>query len=188
MRRSNCCVGTLRPSTSNWLTWHGKLSTGAANCSPVATAKQPRTPELGLFRPPQLGLLDLFDVDVLEGDDPHLLDEPRRPVHVPHPGVGQSELEGDLTVGVAWHHLDAVRQVEPPLGLHDVAELADDVLVFAVQRELHLGFVLFEILSTHLPLICSDVLLPANFHGWAPHGPFGPMGPVESPAARIVAG
>ncbi len=52
---------------------------------------QPHRQRLGeLFGQPQLGLLHLFDVDVLEGDHPHLLDEPSRPVHVPYPGIGQS--------------------------------------------------------------------------------------------------
>ena len=61
----------------------------------------PPSPTTGLFGQPQLGLLDLFDVDVLEGDHPHLLDEPSRPVHVPYPGIGQPQLEVHLAVGVA---------------------------------------------------------------------------------------
>ena len=35
----------------------------------------------------QVGLLELFDVHVLEGDDSNVLDETCGPVHVPHPGV-----------------------------------------------------------------------------------------------------
>src|SRR5258708_6843608 len=103
----------------------------------------------GLLGQAQLGFFHLFDVHVLEGDHPHLLDEPSRPVHVPDPRVGQPQLEVDLALGIARHQLDAVGQVEPPLGLHYIAELADDVLVFAVERELHLGFILLEIFGTH---------------------------------------
>ncbi len=47
------------------------------------------------------------------------------------------------------NHLDRVGKVEAPLGLHHIGELPDNVLVLAVQREFHLGFVLLEILSTH---------------------------------------
>ena len=45
--------------------------------------------------------------------------------------------------------LDRVGQVETSFGLHDVGELSDDVPVFTVERQLHLGFVLLEILGTH---------------------------------------
>src|SRR6202000_1202815 len=87
-----------------------------------------------LFGQTQLGFFDLFDIDVFEGDNPHLLDEPGGPVHVPDPRVGQPQFEVDLAVGVAGNHLDTVCQIEAPLGFYDVAELSDDVFVFAVQR------------------------------------------------------
>src|SRR4029077_13153164 len=79
-----------------------------------------------LLRQPQLGLFHLFDVHVLERDHPDLLDESGRSIHIPDPGVGQAQLEVDLALGVAGHQLDAVGQVEAPLGLHHVAELADN--------------------------------------------------------------
>ena len=39
-----------------------------------------------------------LDVDVLERDNPHVLHEPRRPVHVPDPGVLHDDLEEHLAV------------------------------------------------------------------------------------------
>src|SRR3954470_3550934 len=91
----------------------------------------------------------LLDVDVLEGHDPHALDEPRRAVDVPDPGVGHRDLEVHLAAVAARCHLHRVRQVEPALGLDDVGEQADDVAVLAVQRQLHLGLVVLEVLGAH---------------------------------------
>src|SRR5580658_3139324 len=46
----------------------------------------------------QVCLGQFLDVDVLEGDYTHILDEPGRAVHIPHPGVSHRNLEEDLTV------------------------------------------------------------------------------------------
>src|SRR5450755_824175 len=39
----------------------------------------------------QVALRKLFDVDVFEGDDLHGFHEPRRAIHVPHPGVRHAD-------------------------------------------------------------------------------------------------
>src|SRR4051794_24563482 len=96
----------------------------APRLAPVTTATRARSSvAIGLIGQPELGLLDLFDVDVLERDHADLLDEARRAIHVPYPRVGQPELEVDLAICVARDQLDAVGEVEPALGLHDVTEL-----------------------------------------------------------------
>src|SRR6478672_11030747 len=105
--------------------------------------------ELVALRQPQVGLVQLLDVDVLERDHPHVLDEPGGPVHVPHPRVGHPDLEVDLAVRVAGGDIHGVRQVEAALGLHHIGELGDDVPVLLVEGELHLGLVLLEILGAH---------------------------------------
>src|SRR6185437_7886438 len=76
--------------------------------------------------------------------------EPSRAVHVPHPGVVQRQLEEDLAVGTATNvELVVVRQVEAALGLDDVREEPHHVAVLAVELQLHLGLVLFEVLGAH---------------------------------------
>src|SRR6478752_5165491 len=97
----------------------------------------------------EVRLLQFLDVDVLESQHPHGLDKPGRAVHVPHPGVTHSQLEVHLTVRGTRLKVDIVSQVEPALGFHYVAELGDDVLVLAIELQLHVGLVVFEILSTH---------------------------------------
>src|SRR5690606_18563849 len=114
--------------------------------------------EGAVLRQPQVGLLQLLHVDVLERDDPDVLDEPGRTVHVPYPGVRHAYLEVDLSRGVAHLHVDRVGQVEPSLGLHHVGELTDDVAILAIERQLHLGLVLLEVLRAHpvaAPPSCS---------------------------------
>src|SRR6185312_13479071 len=54
-----------------------------------------------------------------------------------------------LTVRGTRLKVDIISQVEPALSLHDVAELGDDVLVLPIELQLHVGLVVFEILSTH---------------------------------------
>src|SRR6476469_8984706 len=97
----------------------------------------------------EVRLLQFLDVDGLESQHPHGLDKPGRAVHIPHPGVTHSQLEVHLTVRGTRLKVDIVSQVEPALGLHDVAELGDDVLVLPIELQLHVGLVVFEILSTH---------------------------------------
>src|SRR4051794_18423748 len=52
----------------------------------------------------QFRLVQLLDIHVLEGEHPHVLDEPSGPVHVPHPGVPHVHLEVHLAVGIARRH------------------------------------------------------------------------------------
>src|SRR5918992_114813 len=70
-------------------------------------------------------------------------------------GAGQRSVVADLwreeppPAGLADLQVDGVGQVEPPLGLHHVGELADDVPVLAIELQLHLGLVLLEVLGAH---------------------------------------
>src|SRR5579875_1086542 len=109
-------------------------------------------PGLWLLGPRYLkvALGEFLHVDVLERNNPHVLYKPRRAVHVPHPGILHGDLEVHLAVvRGADLKVDVVGEVEPPLCLDHVAEQADDIPVFAVELQLHLGFVLFEIFRAH---------------------------------------
>src|SRR5699024_7814546 len=106
-----------------------------------------------LLGEPELGLVQLLDVDVLECQHAHVLDEPRWSVHVPHPGVGHPDVEVHLPVCRPREQLASVGETEATLRLDDVGELPDDVAVLAVQRELHLGLVVLQILGAHLVLL-----------------------------------
>src|SRR5699024_9693451 len=94
-----------------------------------------------------------LDVYVRECNHVHVLAEPRWSVHVPHPGVGHPDVEVHLPVCRPRDQLDSVGEIEATLRLDDVGELPDDVAVLAVQRELHLGLVVLQILGAHLVLL-----------------------------------
>src|SRR5699024_678168 len=91
----------------------------------------------------------LLNVDVLERDDPNVLDEPSGTVHVPYPGIRHAHFEIHLATVLLWLYIHGVGQVETSLGLHTVGELADNVAVLAVQRQFHLRLVPLETLRTH---------------------------------------
>src|SRR5262245_32571604 len=91
----------------------------------------------------------LLDVDVLEGHDADVLDETARPVHVPDPRVAQLELDEGAAAGLPHDLRDLVGQVEAALGLDDVREHRDDVLVLLVELELDVGLVALEVLGAH---------------------------------------
>src|SRR5581483_3011390 len=90
-----------------------------------------------------------LDVDVLEGQHLHRLGEASRAVHVPHPGVAHGDLEKHVARLRTRLHVDLVAQVEAAVGLDDVFEDADHVAVLAIERQLHLGLVLLEVLGAH---------------------------------------
>src|SRR5690349_11586210 len=105
---------------------------------------------------------ELLDVDVLEGQDLHVLGEARSAVHVPDPRVAHRHLEEHVAALGARLHVDLVAEVEAAVGLYDVLEDPDHVAVLAIERELHLGLVLLEILGAHAvsPRSPRDPLLP----------------------------
>src|SRR6266566_8678429 len=110
----------------------------------------PRRRPLFGFGQFQVALGQFLDVDVLEGDDPYIFHKTGRTVHVPHPGILHRDLEEDLAVvGGADVQLDLIGQVEPSLGLHHVREELHYVPVLAIELQLHLGFVLLEVLRAH---------------------------------------
>src|SRR5690606_4931904 len=139
------------------------------------------------LRQPQVGLLQLLDVDVLERDHSNVLDEPGGPIHVPHPGVGHPHLEVDLTRGVPYLHVDRIGQVEAPLGLHHIGELTDDVAVLAIQRELHLGLVLLEVLRAHPVAAPPSCLTSSKLPFWPTSDVSASNGSTAHAALRIDA-
>src|SRR5215218_2025682 len=139
--------------------------------------------EIAVLRQLQVRLGQLLDVDVLEGDDLHALDEAGRAVDVPDPGVGHRDLEVDLATLAARLHLDGVGQVEAALGLDDVREQADHVAVLPVQRQLHLGLVVLEVLGAHRApcLIASSSCMSASSSSLTPSIPSAPTASGSSP-------
>src|ERR1051326_9085871 len=130
----------------------------------------------------EVTLGELFDVHVLEGDDTHVLDEPGRAVHVPHPGVLHGDFEVDLAVvRRADVELHLVGQVEAPLRLDHVREQTHDVPVLAVELELHLGLVFLEILRAHARPSC---LTCTGAHGPAMRSTIGPFSFISGGSAR----
>src|SRR4051812_790627 len=132
-----------------------------------------RSGDARVLRQLQVGLVQLLDVDVLERQHAHVADEPGRAVHVPDPGVGELQLEVDLPPGLAHLQVDGVGEVEPPLGLHHVGELPDDVAVLAIELQLHLGLVLLEVLGAHRTspgtgLMRSSSTMPTPAVTWSP--------------------
>ena len=90
-----------------------------------------------------------FDVDVLERNHTDVLDETGRTVNVPDPGVLQGQVEVDFPVRAAGLKVNVVGQIEPPLRLYNVAEQTDYIPVFAVELQLHVGFIVLKVLGTH---------------------------------------
>src|SRR5258708_2597056 len=115
----------------------------------------------------KVALSQFLNVDVLEGDYPNVLHEPRRAVHIPHPGVLHGDLEEHLAVVRGVHiELNLIGEVEPALGLDHMTEQPDHIAVLAVELQLHLCLVLLEILRAHLvPSVLTARVLPADRPG-----------------------
>ena len=79
-----------------------------------------------------IGFLHFLDIDVLESDDTHVLDETTGTIDVPHPRVGQPHVEVDVLAGGTPVEIDLVGQIEAALGLLNLGEQFDDVAVFLV--------------------------------------------------------
>src|SRR5215207_3118175 len=145
-------------------------------------ARRRAEPSLGAepgLRDLEVALGQLLDVDVLPGHDLDVLDEPGGAVHVPHPGVAHRHLEVDLAALTANLQVHVVGEVEPPLRLDDIGEQPDDVAILPVERQLHLGLVLVEILGAHP----ASSRTPGSFspmtratltydRRWTGHGPY----------------
>src|SRR5690554_2003196 len=102
-----------------------------------------------LLRELQILRIELLDVDVFEGEHAHRLHEPVGTVDIPHPDIVHGQFEVEIVLGVLPHQLDLIGQVEPPLRLNDIAELAYDVPVFPEQRKLDLAVVILELVVIH---------------------------------------
>src|SRR5437868_6111376 len=111
----------------------------------------------------QVGLGQLFHVDILKGDNADIFNKTGWAVHVPDPGVLHLHVEEDVAVlRRPYLEVHRVRQVEPSLRLHHVGEQPDDIAVLAVKLQLHLGFILLEILCAHRVLPVAPVPLSAS--------------------------
>src|SRR5450631_1082242 len=121
----------------------------------------------------ELVLRQLFNVDILEGHDPHVLDEPCRPVDIPYPGIRHGDVEVDLTTLTADLHVNGVCQVETTLRLDDVSEQPHDIAILPIELELHLGLVLLQVLRAHdVPRSSTTLLidcLASLASGLGPH-------------------
>src|SRR5690606_19040157 len=127
-------------------------------------------------------LVELLDVDVLEGHHPHRAHEAVGAVDVPHPHVRQAQLVEHLAAARADLQVHLVGEVEATLRLHDVREQADHVAVLAEELELEVGLVVLEILAAHRRSSSS-----CRLHGPSHSTPAEPgIGPV--PAAGTAAG
>src|SRR5207245_9552689 len=139
-----------------------------AACSPLCpSARRARVTAASVFP------ADLFDVDVLERHHPHRRDEAGRtgPVHVPDPRVVEVQLEVAAAAVFLDLHVDGVGEIEAALGLHDVGEHLDDVVVLLVQLELDLGLVPLQIFGTHrtnstTAVTRTPLYPPARRAGW----------------------
>src|SRR6266851_5124033 len=127
------------------------VRSGAARASVSAPPRRDELPLSGLLGKLQVALGQFLDIDVLEGHDPHVLHVPGRAIHIPDPRVVHCDLEEHLAViGCAHLEVHVVGEIEPALGLNHVREEPDDVAVFAIELQLHLGLVLLEILRAHV--------------------------------------
>ena len=108
----------------------------------------PRTPQRPDVRHVVV-VVELLDVDVSERHHAHVLDEPGGAIHVPHPRVGQGEVEVHVVPHVLDLKVHLVGEVEAPLGLDDVGEQPDDVAVLAVEGEFRLGLVVLQVVVAH---------------------------------------
>src|SRR5699024_7366751 len=89
-------------------------------------------------------LVELLDVDVLEGHHAHGAHEAVRAVDVPHPDVREPQFVEDLASPGADLQVHLVGEVETALGLDHVGEQADHVARFAEQLEFEIGLVVLE--------------------------------------------
>src|SRR5581483_7660153 len=110
-----------------------------------------------VLRQLKVGLGQFLDVNVLERDDPHVLDKTGRAVHVPDPRVPHGDLEVDLAVIARPHvELDVVGQIEPAFGLDHMREQPDYVAVLPIELQLHLGLILLKVLRAHESILLSS--------------------------------
>src|SRR5699024_1884035 len=103
-------------------------------------------------------LVELLDVDVLEGHHAHGAHEAVRSVDVPHPDVREPQLVEDLAAAGADLQVHLVGEVEVALVLAHVGEQADHAAVFAEPLEFEIGLVVLEFLGAHRRsfLSCRD--------------------------------
>src|SRR5438034_372409 len=98
----------------------------------------------------ELLVRQLLDVDVAPREHPHAAHEPGRTIHVPHPRVGELELEPHAARRLVARHLHAVREVEAALGLHDPREHGKDVPVLLPEPDLHVVLEALDVLVAHV--------------------------------------
>src|ERR1035438_2657764 len=87
----SCATGTWSCPLRLCSECNDRLSSSLAN--PVATCSTEAVLEPAILGQLELALGQLLNVDVLEGHDPHVLDEPGRPIDIPHPRIGHRDVE-----------------------------------------------------------------------------------------------
>jgi hypothetical protein len=102
-----------------------------------------------LFGQLEFFLSKLFDIDVFEREYFDGLDEAVGSINIPHPHIGECQLEVEVAAHVTHNLLDLIGQIKPSLGFNDVLKLRHHVAVLAVQGELNLAVVIFEIVIVH---------------------------------------
>src|SRR5699024_1888973 len=99
------------------------------------------------------------------------LGEPRWSVDVPDPRLAHRHLEVRVAGLRAHLHVDGVAEVEATIGLDDVLEVPGDIAVLAIERELHLGFVAFEVVGAHRCLPRDRMLTGSPSRPWCRRSP-----------------
>src|SRR5205809_1880469 len=92
---------------------------------------------------------EVLDVHVVDRHNLHPADEPGRPVHVPHPGVGELDLEPGTAGPFVLGNVDMVGEIEPAFGLDRVGEHGEDIAVLLPQPEFQVVLVAFDVFFAH---------------------------------------
>jgi len=98
---------------------------------------------------------DFLDIYVFEGHDFHLFDEPVSSIDVPNPDILHVQLEVEIGLSIDALELNVVAEVKTSLCLNDLAKHLHYVAVFAVEAELRVAVVVFEVVFVHFSLSLS---------------------------------
>src|SRR5438552_10348275 len=92
---------------------------------------------------------EIFHVHIVDGYDLDPTYEPGRAIHVPHPCVGELDLEPRTARPFVLRELHVVGEIEAAFGLHRVSEHGQHVPVLLPQPELEVVFVPLDVLFAH---------------------------------------
>ena len=69
-----------------------------------------------------IGFLHFLNIDILERDDTHVLDETTGTIDVPHPRVGQTHVEIHILTGGTHIEIDFICQIKTTFRLNNVSK------------------------------------------------------------------